>query len=85
MGSYSRRAYYVHGSGQVWRRRYSNAVVVVAVLTELVLGLVFQLCSRHLGRNLMVLFFGGRALRDDPNDNYIVDYTYYAYVLMRFV
>ena len=36
MGSYSRRAYYVHGSGQVWRRRYSN--VVVNVLTELLLG-----------------------------------------------
>ena len=38
MGSYSRRAYYVHGSGQVWRRRYSN--VVVDILTELLLGLV---------------------------------------------
>ena len=44
MGSYSRRAYYVHGSSQVWRRRYSNVVVVVVVvnvLTELVLVLVF--------------------------------------------
>ena len=40
MGSYSRGAYHVHGSGQVGRRRYSN-VVVVAVLTELLLGLVF--------------------------------------------
>ena len=39
MGSYSRGAYHVYGSGQVWRRRYSN--VVVNVLTELVLGLVF--------------------------------------------
>ena len=82
MGSYSRGAYHVYGSGQVWRRRYSN---VVNVLTELVLGLVF-LCSRHLGRNLTVLLVLGRALCDDPNDNYVVDYcAYYAYVLMRFV
>ena len=81
MGSYSRRAYYVHGSGQVWRRRYSK-VVVVAVLTEN--GTWSRLlCNRHLGRSLVLVF--GRALRDDPNDNYIVDYTYYAYVLMRFV
>ena len=50
MGSYSRRAYYVHGSSQVWRRRYSNVVVVVVVvvnvLTELVLVLVFY-AARH--------------------------------------
>ena len=60
MGSYSRRAYYVHGSGQVWRRRYSNVVVVVAVavLTELVLGLVFY-AAVILAITYRSSYFGG--------------------------